>query len=156
MYGPADAADAARAARRRRLGGIAKYVLLQLPELAAVVIVALGARSWWGLPGWAAWGAIGLWIAKDVALYPILRLAYESGAGRGGAYDLVGARGIAQDALDPTGYVRVASELWRAELAPGAGAVARGGRVHVRGVRSLTLVVEPAEETEAREAGGLP
>lgn len=116
------------------------------------MLLALGARTWWGLPDWAAALAIGLWVAKDAAFYPFVRVAYESGGGRGGTYDLVGACGTAEEELAPSGYVRVASELWRAELAPGASPVASGGRVHVRGVHGLTLVVEREEETAPRMA----
>lgn len=126
---------------------LAKYVLFQLPELAVVCVLAIGARSWVGLPDWAAAAIIAVWVAKDVVMFPFVRDAYRpdiGGAGRG----LVGARGTAQEALRPSGYVRVSAELWRAELEPGAPPVQPGGRVRVTGVRGLTLVVKPEESEE--------
>jgi membrane-bound ClpP family serine protease len=94
-----------------------------------------------GLPDWAAAGIIGLWVIKDAVMFPFVRIAYQPGSG-GGAASLVGARGTAQDALRPSGYVRVSAELWRAELPPGAAPVEPGDRVRVLGVHGLTLVVE--------------
>jgi membrane protein implicated in regulation of membrane protease activity len=85
---------------------------------------------------------VALWVVKDAALFPLLRIAYEPRSG-GGAAALVGARGTALDPLAPEGYVRIASELWRAELAAGCAPLAPGARVRVRSVHGLTLVVEP-------------
>jgi membrane protein implicated in regulation of membrane protease activity len=119
-----------------------KYILFQLPELAVVCVLAIGARSWVALPDWAAAGIIALWVIKDAVMFPFVRIAYQPASGRGGA-SLVGARGTAQDPLPPSGYVRISSELWRAELQPGAPPVERGDRIRVLGVHGLTLVVEP-------------
>jgi membrane protein implicated in regulation of membrane protease activity len=107
-----------------------------------VCVLAIGARSWVGLPDWAAAGIIALWVVKDAVMFPFVRIAYQPGS-RGGAASLVGARGTAQDALSPSGYVRISAELWRAELRPGTPPVEPGDRIRVLGVRGLTLVVEP-------------
>ena len=53
-----------------------------------------------------------------------------------------GPHGRARERLDPSGYVRIGAELWRAELAPGCAAIEAGARVRVREVRGLTLIVE--------------
>jgi membrane protein implicated in regulation of membrane protease activity len=121
---------------------IAKYVLFQLPELAVVSLLAIGARSWVGLPDWAAAGIIALWVTKDVVMFPFVRIAYQPGS-PGGATSLLDARGTAQDTLQPSGYVRISSELWRAQLRPGSPPVEPGDRVRVLRVHGLTLVVEP-------------
>lgn len=123
---------------------VGKYILFQIPELAVVSILTLGARSWVGLPDWAVVGIIAVWMIKDAVLFPFVRIAYQPGS-KGGATRLVGARGTAQDALKPSGYVRVSAELWRAELQPGSPLVEPGDRVRVLGVRGLTLIVEPDE-----------
>ena len=107
-----------------------------------VCLLAIGARSWVGLPDWAAAGIIALWVIKDAVLFPFVRIAYQSGS-PGGATSLLGARGTAQDALLPSGYVRISAELWRAELPPGSPPVEPGDRVRVLRVHGLTLVVEP-------------
>jgi len=123
---------------------IGKYILFQLPELSVVCVLAIGARSWVGLPDWAAAGIIALWVIKDVVLFPFVRIAYQPSS-EGGATRMVGARGTAQDALQPSGYVRISAELWRAELEPGSPPLKRGDRVRVLGIRGLTLLVEPDE-----------
>ena len=109
-----------------------------------VCVLAIGARSWVGLPEWAAAGIVAVWVIMDVVMFPFVRIAYQPGSGGGGA-SLIGARGTAQDALRPSGYVRISAELWRAELEPGANPVEAGDRVRVTGIRGLTLVVEPDE-----------
>jgi membrane protein implicated in regulation of membrane protease activity len=121
---------------------IGKYILFQLPELSVVCVLAIGARGWVGLPDWAAAGIIAVWVIKDVVMFPFVRIAYQPGS-QGGATRMVGARGTAQDALQPSGYVRLSAELWRAELQPGSPPVKPGDRVRVIEVRGLTLVVEP-------------
>jgi membrane protein implicated in regulation of membrane protease activity len=130
--------------RRGRWWVIGKYTLFQVPELLAVAVLAWYARGWVGLPDWAAAGVVALWIAKDVALFPFLRRAYEP-TSRGGVSDLVGAVGRAEGALASAGWVRVGAELWQAELAEGAAPVPAGARVRVRAVRGLTLLVEADE-----------
>jgi membrane protein implicated in regulation of membrane protease activity len=126
---------------------IAKYVLFQLPELAVVSLLAIGARSWVGLPDWAAAGIIALWVLKDAVMFRFVRIAYQPDSG-GGARSLLGALGTAQDSLQPSGYVRISSELWRAELHPGSPPVEPGDRVRVLSVHGLTLLVEPDEGEE--------
>ena len=120
---------------------VGKYILFQLPELSVVCVLAIGARSWVGLPDWAAAGIIALWVIKDAVMFPFVRIAYQPGS-EGGATRMVGAQGTAQDALQPSGYVRISAELWRAELQPGSPPVEPGDRIRVLGVRGLTLVVE--------------
>ena len=78
---------------------------------------------------------------KDFALYPWLRDAYAAGNPDASAL-LVGRTGQARERIDPSGYVRVGAELWRAELAPGCAAVEPGAHVRVLAVRGLTLIVE--------------
>ncbi len=132
-----------------------KYILFQLPELAVVCVLAIGARSWVALPDWAAAGIITLWVIKDAVMFPFVRIAYQPGS-RGGGASLVGARGTAQEPLRPSGYVRISSELWRAELQPGAPPVERGDRIRVLGVHGLTLVVEPDDSERGGKQGIAP
>jgi membrane-bound ClpP family serine protease len=91
----------------------------------------------------------GIWVVGEIALFPVLRVAYESEEDRGGAAALIGARGVAQDALTPEGWVRIGAERWRAVAAQEATPVAAGTTVRVIEVRGLTLVIEPATEAGA-------
>jgi membrane protein implicated in regulation of membrane protease activity len=126
-----------------------KYALLQLPGFLLVALLLALAVRWWGISTWVALCLLALWVLKDVALFPLLRVAYERSGGGGGAEALVDARGVVSQTLAPTGYVRVGAELWRAELASGNGeAIPNGAPVRVRAVRGLTLLVEPAPGEE--------
>jgi membrane protein implicated in regulation of membrane protease activity len=124
---------------------LVRYTLLQLPGLASVAFLALLLWRFAGLPGWAAAGAVVLWAAKDAAFYPYLRAAY-AGAGASATARLVGQRGVARQVLAPRGYVVLGSELWRAEVEPGAAPIAAGHAVRVVGARRLTLIVAPTDD----------
>ncbi len=123
---------------------VARYALFQIPGDAAAAVVLWLLHSFEVLPLWSAVALMGLWIAKDVVQYPFLRRAYDSRLPgvHVGADRLIDAIGLAEDELDPTGYVRVHGELWQAECARGP--IPRGSEVRVRGVRDLTLLVSPA------------
>jgi membrane protein implicated in regulation of membrane protease activity len=93
-----------------------------------------------GVAGWLALAAFALFVAKDAVLFPFVRRAYERN-------DVpphpVGETGVAEDAIDAgEGWVRVGRELWRAQRAPGATAIARGERVRVVALRGHVLEVE--------------
>lgn len=119
---------------------IVRYVLLQLPALAVLVVLLVLVKRWIDLPSWFIWGLIGLWIAKDIALFPLTWRAYDQDRARA-ASSMVGVRGIAEERLAPSGYIRVHGELWQAELAADSHPVERGERVRIQGIRGLTLLV---------------
>lgn len=123
---------------------LTKYLLVQIPGwiLAAAGLALL--RQWVDFPLWAALGILLLWVVKDVVLYPFVRRAYESNS-KTGAELLIGAEGIATEQLAPSGYIRVGRELWRAEAMRTDEPIAPGSRVRVRGVRGLTLLIQPEE-----------
>jgi membrane protein implicated in regulation of membrane protease activity len=127
-----------------------KYGLLQLPGLAVVACCLWLLCDWGTLSRVAAWIILALWVAKDAALYPFLRHAYDSLPSRlVGPERLIGQWGIAQEALAPTGYVRVSGELWRAECTTPGARVGAQDRVRVCAVQNLTLLVSTDEETPA-------
>ena len=119
----------------------ARYLLFETPGwiIAAVVLALLvhvgelGART--------AWILLALFVGKDFALYPVLRVGYQPSAPDGSG-SLIGALGTARERLDPEGWVRVGAELWRAELAHGHAPVEAGAAVRVVAVDALTLHVE--------------
>ena len=123
----------------------ARYLVLQIPGqfIAALTLIML--VRWTELTPMLAGILFGLWVIKDLAMYPVTRIAYEPQSGGQGADALLGALGVAQEDLTPEqiGYVRVGAELWRAQLCDGE-SVAKGAAVRVTEVRDLTLQVEPA------------
>jgi len=123
-----------------------RYTLFQIPDLILLSLGLAAAVRWWGLPVLAAYGLVALWLVKDVIMFPILRVAYESDS-TSGVDGICGALGVVTRPLAPTGYVRLGSELWKAELASG-GSVLEGSAIRVVEVRGLTLVVEPVVSSE--------
>lgn len=123
-----------------------RYLLLQLPDLAAA---GLGAALLVGFDvvtprvGWLLFAG---WVAKELLFFPLLRRAYEPSAPHGTAA-LVGARGVVTSPLSHAGdegFVRIGSELWRARALPGDAAAEVGAPIRVEAVDGYTLVVAPA------------
>lgn len=85
------------------------------------------------------------WLVKDLILYPLVRHAYEDGP-KTGSLALVGARGVAEEALNPSGYVRIRGELWRAVTISADRAVAPGADVEVIDAKGMSLLVRPLPE----------
>jgi membrane protein implicated in regulation of membrane protease activity len=122
---------------------LGKYTLLQLPGWVAVGGAAWAAHRWLGLEAWLAAGAFAAWFLKDALLFPFVRHAYEVEPRPAGA-GLLGASGVAQDALAPEGFVRVGAELWRARIVAGEAPIAAGEAVRIVEVEGLTLRVRRA------------
>ena len=118
-----------------------KYTLLQLPGIAVLVLGLLLVRQWIELPSWLMWSIIGLWIAKEIIFYPFVWRAYDWGR-EGGNNTLIGLQGIAKDRLDPSGYIFVRGELWKARANREERAIEKGDHVVVKGINGLTLLVE--------------
>jgi membrane protein implicated in regulation of membrane protease activity len=105
--------------------------------IAGLAIV--GVRSF-DLPAWILPVSIAVWLAKDLALYPMLARAYaaraHSTAGR-----LLDRRGTVTEALaSSTGWIRVDGELWQARS---TATLEVGRSVRVVGADGMTLLVEP-------------
>ncbi len=128
-----------------------RYLLFQVPGWILSVVILLGLRYWIGLPLWIAIGAFSLWVIKDLVFYPLLRKAYESSP-KTGVDQLVGLQGVAQEQIDPHGYIQVRGELWRAETEPGNGPILAGSRVKVLAANGMTLIVAK-EDTGATGSG---
>jgi membrane protein implicated in regulation of membrane protease activity len=118
---------------------VTRYYLFQIPGWVLTAALVTLLHAWLALPVWVALTVLGVVVLKDVVFYPFLRRAYQLEAS--GAAQLVGLRGVARDPLDPTGYVYVHGELWRARTEAGAPAIPAGAEVRViRGDR-MTLTV---------------
>jgi len=121
---------------------VIKYSLLQLPALVFLALILHLIQLWVQMPAWLIWGMVGLWVVKDVMLFPFVWRSYDQNR-LADANSMVGLHGIAKNSLTPSGYVEVHGELWRAEVMQGSPFVESGGGVRVKEIRGLTLIVQP-------------
>ena len=129
---------------------VVRYALLQVAGVALLVLDLIVVRRWVDLPAWFAWGLVALWVATDVILFPFVWRAYDWDR-PGTTNSMVGTRGIAEERLAPSGYVRVRGELWQAEVMGDGPPLDRGEAVRVRGICGLTLLIEPDNEESEKE-----
>lgn len=115
-----------------------RYWLYQLPGIVVVAALAAVAAQWLSLPPWTCVAATLLWVAKDAALYPVVKASYQAGGPTGPA-SLIGSLGTVRDALDPIGMIKIGPELWKAKSSAPAAA---GDVVRVVGCTGMTLLVE--------------
>ena len=123
---------------------VLRYALLQVPFTALVLVVLIVLRTWLDIPTWFIYALVAFLVIKDIALFPLVWRSYDPAR----ANSLEGARGKAVENLNPSGYVEVGAELWKAEVVEGGSPVRRGERVRVCDVRGLTLLVQPEIETK--------
>jgi membrane-bound ClpP family serine protease len=119
-----------------------RYLGFEAPSwvlLAAVLGVLMAV---WDLSLGISALVLALWIVKDLALFPILRIAYEPAGGSGGAENLIGALGTVSADLDPEGWVQIGPERWRALVSRESAPLPAGTQVRVTAVEGLLLRVE--------------
>jgi membrane protein implicated in regulation of membrane protease activity len=124
-----------------------RYILLNIPGLAAVILILIIIQHWVVLPLWLFWSVIGFWVVKDVALFPFVWRAYDR-EGPGRSRSMIGERGIAKERLAPAGYVQVRGELWRAVKIDDGPVIEIGQSVKIIKMDGLTLFVEPVKSIE--------
>jgi membrane protein implicated in regulation of membrane protease activity len=116
------------------------YLLKNVPELA---LIGLGLwlvyeHGW--LSGRVCVALFATLAIKDIVLYPYLRPALRTDTTPVvGPERLAGEWAVVEEALDPSGMVRIRGERWRGESLDGPAPVGR--RVRVVAVRGLTLLV---------------
>ena len=119
-----------------------RYTLLQLPAIGLLLAVLLALRHWFGL-GWGWFALIfGIWLVKDLVLYPLVWQAYDPSP-RTHGNTLVGHSGKVVRELAPEGLVEIHGELWRARLGAGQKSLGEGERVRVVAMEGLLLRVAP-------------
>ena len=123
-----------------------RYTALQVPGWVLALAVGWWIRTAFDAPGWVAPAIPLAWVVKDMALYPLLRSAYDVNEAPP-VERLIGRRGVAIEALAPSGYVRVGGELWRAHACDAQPIAARLA-VEVVGAEGLVLSVRQAEPDE--------
>lgn len=119
-----------------------RYILLNIPGVAAVILILIIIQNWIVLSDWLFWSIIAFWIILDVVLFPFTWRAYDwERPGR--SRSMIGERGIAKERLAPSGYVQVHGELWRAEIIDNGLPIEKGQPVKIVKMEGLTLFVEP-------------
>ncbi len=83
------------------------------------------------------------WFVKDMALYPFLRNAYAQ-HGSLPIERLIGSRGRTIETLNPSGYIRIGSELWCAEAT--IETVDKDAMVEVIGVKGMVLRIRTVQD----------
>lgn len=124
---------------------LSKYILVQLLEIAVFVLLLMLVGQWIHIPLWLKWGLIGLCVAKEIISYPLVWRSYDWGY-REENNPMMGLSGIAKDRLDPYGYIIVRGELWKAKVAETGLTIEKDANVLVRGIKGLTLLVEPEKK----------
>jgi membrane protein implicated in regulation of membrane protease activity len=124
-----------------------RYMLLNIPGLAAVILILIIIQHWVVLPVWLFWSVIGFWVVKDAALFPFVWRAYD-GEAPGWPRSMIGERGIAKERLAPAGYVQVRGELWRAVKVDDGPVIEIGQSIKIVKIDGLTLFVEPVKSIE--------
>ena len=118
-----------------------RYILLNIPEFAAMILIMIVIQYWVAIPVWLLWSIIGFWIVKDVILFPFIWRAYDwDRAGK--SRSMIGESGVAKGKLAPAGYIQIHGELWRAEKHGQGPPIKAGQPVRVTKMEGLTLFVE--------------
>ena len=123
---------------------IVRYLLFQLPQWLILALFLWLLVDWNAVPRWAAQLFLMFWVIKDLIVFPLVRRAYENNT-QTGAEELIGAKAVAQEPLDPEGYVKINGELWKARADPAHQRIEQNRRVEVRAARGLTLIVSATE-----------
>lgn len=123
----------------RAVWTFARYLIWQVPSWLLAAGAGVLVTRLVGLPVGAAALVLALLIVKDLALFPALRVAFRRSSHPPWP---IGERGQTVEPLEPSGYVRVNGELWRAEARPPGARIPARQPIVVRSARELTLLVE--------------
>jgi membrane protein implicated in regulation of membrane protease activity len=125
---------------KRRI--VLRYALYQIPDMAILFLILFVLHQWVDLSLWLYMGFVSLWMVKYVLVFTFVWPAYDKPL-PGDVKSLIGTEGIAEERLDPSGYIRVHGELWRAEVIGKAIPIEKGQTVLIERACGLTLLVKP-------------
>ncbi len=128
---------------KRRI--VLRYALYQIPDMAILVLILLVLHQWVDLSLWLTIGLVSLWMVKYVLVFTFVWPAYDKPR-PGDVKSLIGTEGIAEERLDPSGYIRVHGELWRAEVIGKTIPIEKGQTVLIERACGLTLLVKPDQK----------
>jgi len=126
---------------KRRI--VLRYARYQIPDVAIFTLTLFVLHQWVGLSLWWVIGLAGLWMVKYLIVFRFVWRAYDK-TRPGDVTSLIGTQGIAEERLDPSGYIRVHGELWRGEVIGTMTAIIEKGQtVLIDRANGLTLLVKP-------------
>ena len=125
---------------KRRI--VLRYALYQIPDMVIFVLILFVLHQWVDLSLWLYIGFVSLWMVKYVLVFTFVWPAYDKPR-PGDVKSLIGTEGIAEERLDPSGYIRVHGELWRAEVIGKTIPIEKGQTVLIERACGLTLLVKP-------------
>jgi len=128
---------------KRRI--VLRYALYQIPDIAIFVLILFLLQQWVDLSLWFCIGLFSLWMVKYVIVFTFVWPAYDKPR-PGDIKSLIGTEGITEERLDPSGYIRVHGELWRAEVIGKTISIEEGQKVLIERVCGLTLLVKPVQK----------
>ncbi len=127
---------------------LTRYTLLQIPGWVLVGLVVTLLLYWQWIDRTAALVVLGLWLLKDVLLFPLYRPALASSdAAATGAKALRGHAGWCRTEVNGRGLVEIHGERWLARSADGT-LIAGGVRVEVTDHEGMTLIVRPLDASD--------
>jgi membrane protein implicated in regulation of membrane protease activity len=129
--------------QKRRI--ILRYALYQIPDIGILGLILYVLHRWVDLSLWLYTGIVSLWMVKYVLAFSFVWRAYDKPR-PGDVKSLIGTEGIAEERLDPSGYIRVHGELWRAEVIGKTVPVEKGETVLIERASGLTLLVKPVQK----------
>jgi membrane-bound ClpP family serine protease len=128
---------------KRRI--VLRYARYQIPDVAIFALILFVLHQWVGLSLRLFIGLVTLWMVKYLVVFSFVWRAYDKPR-PGDVTSLIGTQGIAEERLDPAGYVRVHGELWRAEVIGKTMAIEKGKTVLIERADGLTLLVKPFQK----------
>ena len=128
---------------KRRI--VLRYARYQIPDVVIFVLILFVLHQGVGLSLWLFIGLAGLWMIKYLIVFSFVWRAYDKPR-PGDVTSLIGTQGIAGELLDPSGYIRVHGELWRAEVIGKTMAIEKGQAVLIERAYGLTLLVKPFQK----------
>ena len=128
---------------KRRI--VLRYALFQIPDIGILALILFVVHQWVDLSLWLVIGIVSLWMVKYVIVFSFVWRAYNKPR-PGDIKSLIGTEGIAEERLDPSGYIRVHGELWRAEVIGKTIPVEKGETVLIERALGLTLLVKPVQK----------
>ena len=126
-----------------------RYLLFQIPQWFVLALFLWLLVNQAAVPQWASEAFFIFWVVKDLAIYPWVWRGYETNA-KTGTEELIGTKGLAQEPLDPEGYVKIRGELWKARADPPDRIITAQSTVRVRSAVGMTLIVEADDHVAQR------